>query len=201
MQIFDDMATLNIPPVTQHLVTFLGACCETPLSGREIQQVFAQAMAFCASQNGDCSVYAVLLKFCVSQGIPEKALDVWKAIQKVTFLGSDLAQRSIEDAVNSATITFARILDFQFDETYRQKLSLLSYRYGPKTVFNLTLCMRHQELLVLPLSSMTILVIYIYMCVQYVALKGQRSMEKPRSYAYFTPLNIPPTNTACFLTS
>lgn len=53
------------------------------MSGRQIQQVFARAMAFCASHGGDCSVYAALLKFCVSQGTPERAVDVWKAIQRV----------------------------------------------------------------------------------------------------------------------
>lgn len=83
MQVYKDMLALNISPITQHLVTFLGACCEAPMSGRQIQQVFARAMAFCASHGGDCSVYAALLKFCVSQGTPEKAVDVWKAIQRV----------------------------------------------------------------------------------------------------------------------
>lgn len=28
-------------------------------------------------------MYAALLKFCVSQGTPEKAVDIWKAIQRV----------------------------------------------------------------------------------------------------------------------
>ena len=56
------------------------------MSGREIQKVFAQAMAFCASQGGDCAVYAALLKFSVSQGTPEKAVEVWKAIQRVRLL-------------------------------------------------------------------------------------------------------------------
>ena len=83
VQVYKDMRKLGIQLVTQHLVTFLGACCEAPMSGREIQKVFARAMAFCASQGGDCSVYAALLKFCVSQGTPEKAVDVWKAIQRV----------------------------------------------------------------------------------------------------------------------
>ena len=78
------MLALGITPVTQHLVTFLGACCEAPMSGRQIQLVFSRAMTFCGDQKGgDCSVYAALLKFCTSQGTPEKAVDVWKAIQQV----------------------------------------------------------------------------------------------------------------------
>ena len=83
LQVYRDMLSLKISVVTQHQVTFLGACCEAPMSGREIQQVFGRAMAFCKSQGGDCSVYAALLKFCVSQGTPEKAVDIWKAIQRV----------------------------------------------------------------------------------------------------------------------
>ena len=85
LQVYEDMLALGIPPVTQHFVTLLGACCDMPMSAREIRQVYSRAMAFCAAQGGDCSVYAALLKFCVSQGIPEKAVDVWKAIQKVNF--------------------------------------------------------------------------------------------------------------------
>jgi len=77
------MTEQGITPVTQHFVTFLGACCGAPLSARETQQAFARALAFCGAAGGDCSVYAALLKFCVAQDIPEKAVDVWRAIVKV----------------------------------------------------------------------------------------------------------------------
>ena len=76
----------GIAPVTQHFVTFLGACCGAPLSARETRQAFGRALAFCVGAGGDCSVYAALLKFCVAQDIPEKAADVWRAIVKVRSL-------------------------------------------------------------------------------------------------------------------
>jgi hypothetical protein len=83
VQVWEDMTEQGILPITQHFVTFLGACCGAPLSAREIQQIFARSMAFCGASGGDCSVYAALLKFCVAQDIPEKAVNVWRAVLKV----------------------------------------------------------------------------------------------------------------------
>lgn len=75
----------GLVPITQHFVTFLGACSETTLTAQQIQQTVASALAFCAASGGDCSVYAALLKFSVAQGIPQNAFDVWKTIKKARF--------------------------------------------------------------------------------------------------------------------
>lgn len=86
LKVYDDMAVFGVTPITQHLVTFLGACLETSLSAREVHLVVSRALAFCAAQKGDCAVYAALLKFCIGQGIPEKAADVWRTIKKVRVI-------------------------------------------------------------------------------------------------------------------
>jgi hypothetical protein len=83
MPVWEDMTHAGIVPIPQHFTSFLKACCGASLSAREIQLVFARSLAFCGNTGGDCYVYAALLKFCVAQFIPEKAVDVWRAIFKV----------------------------------------------------------------------------------------------------------------------
>ena len=73
----------RIQPITQHFVNFLVGCSEAPLSTQQIQLAFAKSLMFCKTTGGDCSTYSSLLKFCVSQGVPEKAVDVWRQIQQV----------------------------------------------------------------------------------------------------------------------
>ncbi len=77
------MLDAGIQPITQHWVTFLVACGEAPLTGAQIQGTISAALAFCVAAGGDCSVCAALLKFCPLQGIPEQAVDIWKATRKV----------------------------------------------------------------------------------------------------------------------
>lgn len=77
------MSTFGVQPITQHLVTFLVSCSDADLTAKQIQQAVAGALEFCVKHKGDCSVYAALLKFCVGQGIPEKAVDIWRCIRKV----------------------------------------------------------------------------------------------------------------------
>ena len=73
------MEELGIAQVPQHFVTFLVAAAEAPLSSRQIQQAIARTLAY----RGECSVYSALLRFCLAQGVPERAVDVWRTIQKV----------------------------------------------------------------------------------------------------------------------
>ena len=85
LQVFEDMLAKDIMPITQHFVTFLVACAEAPLTTQHVKKSFGRAMSFCKSNGGDCSIYSSLLKFIVSQGVPEKAVDVWRQIQQVHF--------------------------------------------------------------------------------------------------------------------
>jgi len=100
VQVWEDMTEQGILPITQHFVTFLGACCGAPLSAREIQQAFARSLAFCGASGGDCCVYSALLKFCVAQDIPEKATDVWRAVLKVRHTATFCLQYHFQRSEN-----------------------------------------------------------------------------------------------------
>ena len=83
---FDDLIASGVTPITQHFVTFLVGASEAMLSSQQIHQAFATAMAFCKASGGDCSIYSALLKLCVSQGVPEKTVDVWRQIRKASAI-------------------------------------------------------------------------------------------------------------------
>ena len=95
VQVFDDMMVDRIQPITQHFVNFLVGCSEAPLSTQQIQLAFAKSLMFCKTNGGDCSTYSSLLKFCVSQGVPEKAVDVWRQIQQVDPLSPIMKHNSL----------------------------------------------------------------------------------------------------------
>ena len=104
LQVFDDMAELGVVQVPQHFVTFLVAAAEAPLSSRQIQQAIARTLAY----RSDCSVFSALLRFCLAQGIPERAVDVWRTIQKVGFFCR--ARRATATlAPTTTTSTIARV--------------------------------------------------------------------------------------------
>ena len=73
------MTELGVVQNPQNFVTFLVAAAEAPLSSRQIQQAIARTLAY----RGDCSVFSALLGFCLAQGVPERAVDVWRTIQTV----------------------------------------------------------------------------------------------------------------------
>ena len=82
LQALSDMQAAGGQANSRVMFTFLQACWGAALTRQQVARVFAEAAAMRAVRRPDESVYAALLTFAQRQGVPEQALDVWRALRE-----------------------------------------------------------------------------------------------------------------------
>jgi hypothetical protein len=90
VQALSDMQDSGGQANSRVMFTFLQACWGAALTRQQVARVFAEAAAMRAVRRPDESVYAALLTFAQRQGVPEQALDVWRALREVLPAPMDL---------------------------------------------------------------------------------------------------------------
>ncbi|KAL0019221.1 hypothetical protein WJX77_010459 [Trebouxia sp. C0004] len=81
IQVLSDMNTHRVQMNSHIFTAFLQACTVVPLAAHQIEAVFGAMASYRASQPPTAFVYTSLLTFCAKQA-PDRALDVWQAMQE-----------------------------------------------------------------------------------------------------------------------
>lgn len=81
-QVLADMPKRKVPMNSYILTAFFQACCGVVLTTQETEAAFAAAASYRANQPATAFVYSALLTFCAKKA-PDRALDVWHALQEV----------------------------------------------------------------------------------------------------------------------
>ncbi|KAL0055731.1 hypothetical protein WJX82_003881 [Trebouxia sp. C0006] len=81
IQVLSDMDTHRVQMNSHIFTAFLQACTVVPLAAHQIEAVFGAMASYRASQPPTAFVYTSLLTFCAKQA-PDRALDVWQAMQE-----------------------------------------------------------------------------------------------------------------------
>lgn len=81
VQVYRDLEGLL--QYSRSLSAFLQACWGADLTEVQVQRVFSAFGTFRKARRPDKSVYAALLTFCIRQAVPERALDIFNALQEV----------------------------------------------------------------------------------------------------------------------
>lgn len=76
------MPRRNVTMNSYILTAFFQACCWVFLTAQELEAAFAAAASYRATQPATAFVYTALLTFCAKKA-PDRALDVWHALQEV----------------------------------------------------------------------------------------------------------------------
>ena len=82
VQVLSDMNTCMVQMNSHIFTAFLQACTVVPLVAHQVEAVFRAMASYRASQPPTAFVYTSLLTFCAKQA-PDRALDVWHAMQEV----------------------------------------------------------------------------------------------------------------------
>ena len=64
------------------LTAFFQACCRVSLLAAQVEAAFSLAASYRSTEMPSAFVYTALLTFCAKKA-PERALDVWHALQEV----------------------------------------------------------------------------------------------------------------------
>jgi hypothetical protein len=83
MQVYNEVDKLGLLQHSRSLTAFLQACWGADLSEVQVQRVFSAVHKFRQARRPAGSVYAALLTFCTRQAVPERAMDVFAAVQEV----------------------------------------------------------------------------------------------------------------------
>ena len=82
VQVLSDVNACKVPLNSHIFTAFLQACTGVPFTAHQVEAVFGAVASFRASQSPTAFIYTSLLTFCAKQA-PERALDVWHAMQEV----------------------------------------------------------------------------------------------------------------------
>ncbi len=93
------MAEQGVVIQSRCLSAFLQACMAAQMSETQVQEVFVAVSQYRSERRPEKSVYSALLTFCTRQAVPERAVDVFVALQEVC-----------ESFLNGISFTILRVL-------------------------------------------------------------------------------------------
>eukprot|EP00884_Botryococcus_braunii_P007552 jgi/Botrbrau1/16799/Bobra.150_2s0028.1 len=82
LQVYSEVEKLGLLQHSRSLSAFLQACWGADLTEAQVQRVFLAVYSFRKTRRPDGSVYAALLTFCTRHAVPERAMDVFAALQE-----------------------------------------------------------------------------------------------------------------------